>query len=291
MNLDRPPWLVKRLPVSTASPVPALLRDLGLKTVCRSAKCPNLGECWARGTATFMILGEECTRRCRFCAVGRGTPRPPDLREPARLAEAVRRLGLKFVVVTSVTRDDLDDGGASHFVATVEAVRCETAARLEVLVPDFRGSAGAVERVAASGCDVFAHNLETVPRLYPKVRPGADYERSLAVLRRAARCAAGRVAVKSSVIVGLGERRDEVVRTLEDMRRAGCDAVTLGQYLRPGPSQVQVAEYVEPSRFDEYAEEARRIGFVAVASGPFVRSSYLAEQLYDQTRGADARAG
>ena len=280
----RPPWLVKRLPVSCASAVPKLVEDLKLNTVCRSAKCPNLAECWARGTATFMILGERCTRGCRFCAVEGGTPLPPDEDEPRRVAEASTQLGLTFVVVTSVTRDDLPDGGAAHFVATVEAVHRITRARVEVLVPDFQGRAASVEEVVRSGCEVFAHNLETVPRLYDEVRPGADFERSVEVLRLAASVAAEEQVVKSGIMVGLGETAHEVAETLSRMYDAGCRSVTMGQYLSPDESRLPVAEYVEPGRFEEYARLARRMGFASVASGPFVRSSYLADQGWEQAR-------
>lgn len=280
----RPGWLVKRLPVRTASPLPAILDELRLATVCRSAKCPNLAECWACGTATFMILGETCTRACRFCAVRRGTPAPPDPGEPARLAEAVRRLGLRYVVVTSVTRDDLPDGGAAQFAATVRAIHVEGRASVEVLVPDFQGRTDCVGLVMASGPEVFGHNVETVPNLYAKVRPGADYLRSLRVLEEAARLGGlsgtGRTLVKSGLMLGLGERPHEVEQVLRDLRSAGCSCVTMGQYLSPGAGRLPVAEYVPPGRFDEYAALARAIGFARVEAGPFVRSSYRAAELY-----------
>jgi lipoic acid synthetase len=276
---------VKRLPVSCASSVPALVEDLNLSTVCRSAKCPNLAECWARGTATFMILGERCTRGCRFCAVDGGAPPPPDEDEPRRVGEAAKKLGLKFVVVTSVTRDDLADGGAGHFAATVEAVRNISGARVEVLTPDFRGRAASVETVMHSGCDVFGHNLETVPRLYEAVRPGSDFERSIEVLRCAAAVAKDAQVVKSGIMVGLGETAHEVEATLARMYDAGCRSATIGQYLSPGEGQLPVAEYVEPDRFEEYARAAKRIGFASVASGPFVRSSYMADNGWEQALG------
>jgi lipoic acid synthetase len=278
---------VKRLPVDASSPVPGLLADLELNTVCRSAKCPNLSECWASRTATFMIMGERCTRNCRFCAVAHGGANPLDETEPARVAEAARRLELGFVVVTSVTRDDLADGGAAHFASTVRAIH-DTGARAEVLVPDFGADddtrAAAVRTVMESGPEVFGHNVETVPRLYDSVRPGADYARSLSVLEEAARlCKSGareRSSVKSGLMLGLGERAGEVERVLRDLRSAGVEIVTMGQYLRPDATRLEVAEWVRPERFEEYARLAREFGFAGVAAGPFVRSSYKAAELW-----------
>ena len=275
----RPQWLVKRLPSHAESPVQGLLDDLRLATVCRSAKCPNLSECWARKTATLMILGTRCTRDCGFCAVAHGEPEPPDPDEPARVAEAAKRLGLGYVVVTSVTRDDLPDGGAAHFAATVRAIHGSDA-RAEVLVPDFAGDADSVRTVCEAAPEVFGHNLETVPRLYPTVRPGADYARSLAVLESAARFGEADAVAKSGLMLGLGETREEVIAVMSDLYGVGCRLLTLGQYLQPGPSRVPVAEYVEPGRFDGYARLARALGFAAVAAGPFVRSSYRAEKLW-----------
>ncbi len=285
----RPPWLVKRLPVDASSPVPGLLADLELNTVCRSAKCPNLSECWASRTATFMIMGERCTRDCRFCAVAHGGATAlgsPDPDEPARVAEAARRLELGFVVVTSVTRDDLADGGAAHFASTVRAIH-DTGARAEVLVPDFGADDGAraaaVRTVMEAGPEVFGHNVETVPRLYDDVRPGADYARSLSVLEEAAGiCESG--AVKSGLMLGLGERAGEVESVLRDLRSAGVEIVTLGQYLRPDATRLDVAEWVRPERFEEYARLARALGFAGVAAGPFVRSSYKAAELWREAR-------
>jgi lipoic acid synthetase len=280
-----PPWLVKRLPVDASSPVPGLLADLDLNTVCRSAKCPNLAECWAGRTATFMIMGDRCTRDCAFCAVANGPNEPPDSTEPARIAEAARRLELGFVVVTSVTRDDLADGGAAHFASTVRAIH-DMGAHAEVLVPDFAGDSAAVHTVMASRPEVFGHNVETVPRLYRDVRSGGDYARSLAVLEEAARfCQSGvHSAVKSGLMLGLGERTDEVEQVLRDVRAAGAEIVTMGQYLQPDATRAPVAEWIRPERFDEYATLAREIGFRGVASGPFVRSSYGAAELWKKTR-------
>ena len=290
---DRPPWLVKRLPVDVSSPVPGLLADLELGTVCRSAKCPNLSECWASRTATFMIMGDRCTRDCRFCAVAHraGPLDPPDPDEPARVAEAARRMGLGFVVVTSVTRDDLADGGAAHFASTVRAIH-DNGALAEVLVPDFGADedarAESLRAVMESGPEVFGHNVETVPRLYAGVRPGADYARSLSVLEEAARfCKSGgrgQAAVKSGLMLGLGERPEEVERVLRDLHEAGAEIVTMGQYLRPDHTRLPVAEWVEPARFDEYASLAREVGFAGVASGPFVRSSYKAADLWEAAK-------
>jgi lipoic acid synthetase len=281
---QRPKWLVKRLPSSCSSAVPGLIADLHLNTVCRSANCPNLSECWARGTATFMILGEHCTRGCRFCAVGHGAPERVEPDEPGHVAEAAKRLGLTFVVVTSVTRDDLADGGASQFAATIDAVHRVAGAKVEVLVPDFCGREESVDDVVDARCEVFSHNIETVRRLYAGVRPGADYERSLGVLRRAAGRAGADQVVKSGLMVGFGETHDEVARVLADAHAAGCRSITIGQYLSPRPDLLPVAEYVEPEVFERYAVAAREIGFASVASGPFVRSSYMADEAYERIR-------
>ena len=277
-----PPWLKRRWPEpAEVEAVLALLRELRLETVCQQAHCPNLGECFARRTATFMILGRVCTRNCTFCAVEGGSPMPPDPGEPERVAEAVLRLGLSHVVVTSVTRDDLPDGGSSQFARTVEAVRRRCHARAEVLTPDFGGSWPDVDGVLDSRPDVFNHNIETVPRLYSEVRPQADYDRSLAVLSRATERGGGCV-VKSGLMVGLGETREELVRSLRDLLDAGCESLTIGQYLRPSPAHLPVARYLRPQEFEELKEAALRLGFRAVASAPFVRSSYhAAEQASD----------
>jgi lipoic acid synthetase len=278
-----PPWLKRRLPPrQKTQPVLDLLRELRLNTVCQEAHCPNLGECFARGTATFMILGRLCTRDCAFCAVEAGEPAPPDPDEPERIAEAVRRLGLRHVVVTSVTRDDLPDGGSGHFAATIRAVRARSGATVEVLTPDFGGRLGALDRVLDAGPHVFNHNVETVPRLYADVRPQADYARSLAVLAHASQRADGHLPVtKSGLMLGLGETQREVRAVLGDLRRAGCRVVTLGQYLAPSAAHHPVAEFVHPDTFEQLAETARAMGFEAVASGPFVRSSYGAAGLAD----------
>jgi lipoyl synthase len=286
-----PGWM--RRPLSApgrAAEVSATLDELGLDTVCSGAKCPNRGECYASGTATFMVLGPQCTRDCRFCAVGLARPGPPDPDEPVRVAEAAGRLGLKHVVVTMVTRDDLPDGGASHVVATIEAIRRRVPrARVEVLVSDFRGDPAAIDAVAAAGPDIFNHNVETVPRLYAAVRPQAEYARSLSVLARV-RETRPDLPTKSGMMVGLGERPDEVVQVLRDLRVAGAGIVTIGQYLRPSAEHLPVAEFVTPERFDDYARAARELGFSGVASAPFVRSSYHAADVARAARTAPARA-
>jgi lipoic acid synthetase len=269
-----PPWLRRRVPAPSRT---ARVRDAlgrhGLHTVCREARCPNVGECFAEGTATFMILGSTCTRDCRFCAVAHGDPLPPDPGEALRVAEAARELGLRHVVVTSVTRDDLPDGGSGHFAATVRAVHQTAGATVEVLTPDFDGAPAA--RVLDAGPEVFNHNVETVPRLYPTVRPAAAYERSLQVLCQAARSGRSPI-VKSGLMLGLGESEDEVLAVMADVREVGCRVVTLGQYLAPSKEHCPVVEFVPPERFEQLRCAALEMGFDAALSGPFVRSSYRA---------------
>ena len=279
-----PPWLKKRLRSGGAGEeVRELLRGLRLATVCQSAHCPNLCECFARGTATFMILGDVCTRDCRFCAVGHGAAGPPDPQEPERLAEAAAQLKLAHVVVTSVTRDDLPDGGAEQFRRTIEALRRRMNCRIEALTPDFQGDRGAIDRVASALPDVYTHNVETVPRLYPAVRPQADYRRSLALLAFVKE-RHPEVKTKSGLMVGLGETREEALATLADLRAARCDLVTIGQYLSPSRDHLPVREFVTPERFGDYERCAREMGFSGVACGPFVRSSYHAGALYEASR-------
>jgi lipoic acid synthetase len=266
-----------------------LLRRDGLHSVCEEARCPNRGACWSRRHVTFMLLGAVCTRACRFCAVATGRPSsPPDPGEPGRVARAARRLGLEHVVLTSVNRDDLPDGGAAHFAACVRAIRASRPqATVEVLTPDFQGDAAAVATVCDAAPDVYNHNVETVPRLHRRVRPGARFERSLAVLAQARR-RLPRGVVKSGLMLGLGETRDEVVEVLARLRGAGVDAATLGQYLQPTRAHLPVERYLEPGEFDALAEEARRLGFAHVASGPLVRSSYNAEETLAEARLARA---
>ncbi|MBE3099783.1 MAG: lipoyl synthase [Planctomycetes bacterium] len=282
-----PPWLRKRVPArGEAAEVRRLLAELGLATVCAGAHCPNLPECYARGTATFLILGDSCTRRCRFCAIEKRPPGPLRQDEPEAVAEAAARLHLRHVVITSVTRDDLPDGGAGHFARTIRAVRERLpAAVIEVLTPDFKGDTAAIDAVLDARPHVFNHNIETVPRLYPTVRPEADYRRSLAVLAHAkARARDAHVPpalyTKSGLMMGLGETGDEVRSCLADLRAAGCDMLTLGQYLAPSAAHHAVARFVEPAEFAAWETEARALGFAAVAAGPFVRSSYQAESVF-----------
>jgi lipoic acid synthetase len=254
------------------------LRTLSLHTVCEEARCPNLTRCFARGTATFMLLGDTCTRTCRFCNVATGRPRPVDPLEPERVARAAAELGLRHVVLTSVNRDDLEDGGAAQFAATIAALRAAAAGvTVEVLTPDFLGSPEPIERVAAARPEVYNHNVETVPRLYRSVRPGARYERSLALL---ARVAALGPLPKSGLMLGLGERAREVLDVLRDLRDVGVECVTLGQYLRPTLHHLPVDRYLEPSEFADLQSEAEAMGFRHVASGPLVRSSFHADDVW-----------
>ncbi len=258
-----------------------MLGRLHLSTVCQSAHCPNLGECFNRGTATFMILGDQCTRNCRFCAVAHAeTPPAPDENEPEQVARAAAELGLRHVVVTSVTRDDLVDGGAGQFARTVAAIRkiCPESA-VEILVPDFNGDPRALGAVCDARPDVFNHNVETVPRLYPEVRPQAVYERSLAVLEYAV--GAG-LTTKSGLMLGLGETPDELDLVFADLVHAGCTILTMGQYLAPSKAHAAVKRYVPPQQFDDLGERARKMGFKAVFAGPFVRSSYRADEIYQK---------
>lgn len=272
----KPPWIrVKIGQNDVFQATKARLRAHGLHTVCEEAFCPNLGHCWSRGRATFLILGDRCTRGCRFCNVDKRAVLPPDPGEPQRAAEAVRDAGLKEVVVTSVTRDDLPDGGAALWAQTVDAIHAAVPGILvEVLVPDFGGDAAAVGAVLRARPEVFGHNLETVPRLYPQARPQADYARSLAVLRQAA--AAGLI-TKTSLMLGLGETFDETVQTMRDARAAGCRIFYAGQYLQPSPRHLPVARYVEPAEFARLRDDAYALGFDFVASEPLVRSSYHEE--------------
>lgn len=255
-----------------------LLRECGVATVCESARCPNRGECFEERTATFLILGRSCTRRCGFCAVHKGRPDTPDPGEPEAVAAAARRLGLEFVVVTSVTRDDLPDGGAGVFARVIGRVRRGSPeARVEVLVPDFGGDWNALDAVTAAVPDVLNHNVETVPRLYADVRPGADYERSVELLQRAA---AAVPVTKSGMMLGLGEKREEVTEVMRDLAFAGCRSLTLGQYLQPTRANLAVARYLEPVEFEELAREGRELGIERVVAGPLVRSSYRAGEIF-----------
>lgn len=283
-----PEWLRTRLPTSDSfSRTRSLLDELKLHTVCESAKCPNHWECWSKGTATFMIAGDRCTRACGFCAVSTAKPLPLEGDEPARVAEATRRMKLKHVVITAVARDDLKDGGADHFRRTIEAVReLSPGIVIEVLVPDFNESNEAIEMVLAAKPHIFNHNLETVRRLTPSVRHRATYERSLSVLAGVKAQCGNAIHTKSGMMLGLGETRDEVMVAMEDLRRANCDILTLGQYLQPSLKHLPVVEFVSPTVFDELGQRAGQLGFVHVASAPMVRSSYHADE-FQSPSGAD----
>ena len=275
----KPSWLKVRLPGGPQYlRVKGLLRSSGLHTVCEEARCPNIGECFQDGTATFLILGDVCTRACRFCAVTSGRPGVLDTDEPLKVARAASRLGLRHAVVTSVTRDDLPDGGASIFAATIRAIRrLSPGTTVEVLVPDFQGSREALATVMAAEPDVLNHNLETVPRLYRRVRPKAGYKRSLELLARA-RETDRKVTTKSGLMVGLGEEREELLAVVADLVAVGCHVLTIGQYLQPTPRHLPVARYYHPDEFAELASEGRRLGLRRVEAGPLVRSSYHAER-------------
>jgi lipoic acid synthetase len=285
--LRLPVWARKGSPLAReARDLRVLLREEQLTTVCEEARCPNLGECFARGTATFMLLGDRCTRRCGYCSVATARPLPPDPNEPARVAAAAARLRLRHVVLTSVARDDLDDGGAAHFRATVEEIRRRLPeTRVEVLVPDFKVDERAFATILETRPDVLNHNIESVPRLFPRVRPQGSYERSLELLRAARRASPGQV-TKSGFMVGLGEADDEIEALLRDLRSACVDIVTMGQYLRPTRQHLPVERYLPPEEFRRLAAAARAMGFPTVYSGVFVRSSYNAQEVLEGARGA-----
>jgi lipoic acid synthetase len=279
----KPDWLKRRLPAGQAfNQVRELIAAGRLHTVCQEAKCPNIWECYSHHTATFLIMGERCTRNCRFCSVAPGVPAPLDPQEPARVAEAAARMELAYVVVTSVTRDDLPDGGAGHFAATLQAIRRRMPpAEVEVLIPDFQGQRAALETVLRARPDVLNHNIETVPRLYARVRPQADYRRSLELLRRA-REFDPTIPTKSGLMLGLGERPEEVRQALADLRAAGCRILTLGQYLQPSAGHLPVERFILPQDFDGWRDTALAMGFSEVASAPFVRSSYHAKEAFQR---------
>jgi lipoic acid synthetase len=275
-----PEWLRIKLPTSdTFSHTRSLLDELKLHTVCESAKCPNHWECWAKGTATFMIAGDRCTRACGFCAVSTAKPLPLEVDEPLRVAEATRRMKLRHVVITAVARDDLKDGGAEHFRQTIEKVReLNPRTVIEVLVPDFLDSDAAIENVLSANPHIYNHNLETVRRLTPSVRHRATYDRSLSVLKKAKGMHGDKIYTKSGIMLGLGETQEEIVVAMEDLRASHCDILTLGQYLQPTLKHLPVVEFVSPEQFAALGRVARELGFVHVASGPMVRSSYHADE-------------
>ena len=281
----KPEWLRRRLPTGRDyEAVRSMIRSGRLHTVCQEARCPNQWECFSHRTATFLILGSRCTRDCRFCAVLQGPEGLPDPEEPIRVAEAAESMGLKYVVVTSVTRDDLSDGGAGQYADTIQAIRNRIAdVQVEVLIPDFQGDADALKTVMNAAPDVLNHNLETVPRLYPRVRPQADYRQSLELLRRAHAMHPG-IPTKSGLMLGLGESEEEIQETLEDLRGVNCQYLTLGQYLQPTPKHLAVENYVPPETFDRLKAQAEAMGFSKVAAGPFVRSSYHAGDLHAENQ-------
>lgn len=276
----KPPWLKRKIPSGPVYQNMLGILSLGqLHTVCREALCPNMGECFSNKTAAFLILGDHCTRNCRFCAVRHGNAGPVDSREPERVAEAAQKMGLKYVVITSVTRDDLADGGAAHFAGTISAVRRRLReAKVEVLIPDLQGNWEALQKIITVRPDVLNHNLETVPRLYADVRPQAVYRRSLELLRRVRHIDAA-LPVKSGLMLGLGEEAKEIEQTLQDLLEAGCSLLTLGQYLQPSSNHLSIQRYVTPGEFESWKSKALGMGFARVASGPFVRSSYHAGEL------------
>lgn len=274
-----PEWLTKKIPVNTGQPVRDLLTDLKLNTVCASARCPNSCECYGKNRATFLIMGPNCSRSCTFCAVDSKPPVPLEKDEPERVAEAVKRLGLKHAVITSVTRDDLPDGGAAHFARTIECVRKINSCTIEVLTPDFNGDENAITVVAEAKPDIFNHNVETVVRLYKTVRPQANYQQSLEVISFVKNNFPD-ILTKSGIMLGLGESHEEIVETMQNLVDAGCEILTIGQYLSPSKLHHDVIEYVTPERFAEYEKTGLEMGFKYVSSGPFVRSSYNAEDVF-----------
>ncbi len=287
----KPAWLKVRFPSGERyQHLKSLMREQNLNTICEDARCPNIGECWNAGTATFMILGDVCTRSCGFCAVATGRPHALDLMEPARLAQTVRTLALDYVVITSVNRDDLDSGGAEIFAACIRAIRRDApAVRVEVLIPDFKGNWDALATVVDASPFVLNHNVETVPRLYRRVRPQAIYERSLELIRRA-KAAAPDMLAKSGFMVGLGETQEELFQLMRDLRDHRCDIVTIGQYLRPSPDHLPIDRYYDPAEYQAFRDYGRTLGFHRIEAGPLVRSSYHARDVSDPN-GADATTG
>ena len=283
-SLRKPPWLKKRIaPYQDLQKVKSILAEGALHTVCEEARCPNLGECFSQGTATLLILGRVCTRNCGFCAVEHGVPAAPDKAEPEKVALAVQKMGLQYVVITSVTRDDLIDGGASLFAKTIQAIRAlNLKIKVEVLIPDFQGNPNSLNAVLKESPDVLNHNMETISRLYPEVRPQADYQRSLDLSRRSEEDFP-HILRKSGFMLGLGETREEVLELFRDLRGAGCDFLTIGQYLQPRKDRLPVVRYITPEEFEDYKKIGEEMGFSAVASGPFVRSSFHASKMFEKT--------
>lgn len=288
MHEPKPDWLKIKIQSSrNAEQVKGILANLSLNTVCKEANCPNLMECFCSKTATFMILGKTCTRNCAFCNVTKGKTENVDEEEPVHVAEAVKELGLKHAVITSVTRDDLPDGGAAHFAKTVREVKkLNPGVTVEVLIPDFKGDKQALKTVIEAGPDILNHNIETVERLYPAVRPMASYGRSLELLKNAGEINSGRL-TKSGIMVGLGEKKEEVFKVFEDLRRSGCSILTVGQYLAPSKNHHPVVEYIHPELFDEYKRKAMEAGFEHVVSAPFARSSYHAAEILERRKEDD----
>jgi len=280
-----PSWFKKKMPPPRVMhDMKGLLHELRLHTVCENALCPNIGDCFCKGTATFLIMGNICTRNCTFCAVSKGTPLPLDEKEPENLLEATEKLGLRHVVITSVTRDDLPDGGAEHFARIISLLKEKNAERtVEVLVPDFVGSITSLTTVIDAKPDVFNHNLETVPRLYPEVRPKANFERSLQLLKKAKELDP-QITTKSGLMVGLGETSDELYETMERLRDTGCNLLTIGQYLQPSAAHHPVVRFIPPDEFTEYESQGKAMGFSGIASSPLVRSSFNAAELYENTK-------
>ena len=285
---QKPRWLKKRLPTGPEyEKVKGLIDKDRLHTVCQEAKCPNIWECFSQQTATFLIMGSRCTRNCGFCSVVEGPAEPPDPAEPERVAAAAQQMGLSYVVITSVTRDDLSDGGAGFFAQSIEAVhRRIPSAKVEVLIPDFQGNEKALQMVLKARPDILNHNIETVPRLYPIVRPQASYRRSLQLLSRVQASAPG-LPIKSGLMLGLGETDEEIGSTLKDLIEAGCRILTIGQYLQPSKMHLPVKRFVPPAEFENWKQTALEMGFSEVASGPFVRSSYHARELYQALKSND----
>ena len=283
-GIKRPHWINKKINLKDCADLKKKLRPLGLNTVCEEALCPNIGECFSKAQATFLILGKICTRQCSFCGVKRGSPLPVDPGEGQRVAEGVRRLGLNHVVITSVTRDDLPDGGAQAFIDAISCVRkLRQKAAVEILTPDFNFDKDAIRNVVMAKPDIFAHNIETVSRLYPEARNGADYTRSLKVLSYIKECD-NAMHVKSGIMLGLGEREDEVLDTFRDIAGTGCDFLSIGQYLAPSKNHLPVKEYISPEKFERYKEYALEAGFRHVVSGPYIRSSYSASEYLKSER-------